>query len=89
MGREEGECVCVCGRNCLPTCLSQLTSYACGETSRARSLASLRTWEEEHADFNPREKRSDTMCFVITSEIILSCRLVVSIYLPYLSVISR
>lgn len=74
---------------CLHTYLSHFTSYACGETSRARSLASLRTWEEEHADFNPREKRSDTMGFGITSEKILSCRLVVSIYLPYLSVILR
>lgn len=74
MGRE-GVCECVGGQNCLPTCFSHFTSSACGETSRARSLASLRIWEEEHAEFNPREKRSDTMGFGITSEIILSCRL--------------
>lgn len=91
MGREGGLWVCglVDGSACLPTCLSHLTSYDCGETSRARSLASLRTWEEEHAEFNPREKRSDTMGFGITSEKILSCRLVVSIYLTYLPVILR
>lgn len=75
----------------MPACPpgTQLTSYACGETSRARSLASLRTWEEEHADFNPREKRSDTMGFGITSEKILSSRLVVSTFLTYLSFVLR
>lgn len=90
-----GVCECVGWWTKVPACLhtyfSQLTStsYDCGETSRARSLASLRTWEEEHAEFNPREKRSDTMGFGITSEKILSCRLVVLTFLTYLSVISR
>lgn len=74
---------------CLHTFLILPYLWNCCESPRARSLASLRTWEEEHAEFNSREKRSDTMGFGITSEKILSCRLVVSTYLPYLSVILR